>query len=59
MAKRHDPDSIVTDTKVEVFPDGSGVMVISAFQDGRNKGITMITSDPKDRRTYNDSKRVF
>jgi len=47
---------VETDTKIEAFSDGSSVMVISTFKDGKNVGITMYVNH---RRKNHDSKRVL
>ena len=39
MATKHDPDSIVTESRMEVLMDGWTILVISTFRDGTNAGI--------------------
>lgn len=35
--------NVVTDSRMEVFHDGSTILVISTFLDGKCQGITMYT----------------
>lgn len=56
MAKLDNPDSIVTESRMEVFADGCVLLVVATFKDGKNMGITTYTTQGRNR---HDSKGVF
>ncbi|MBR6931118.1 MAG: hypothetical protein IKH61_12970 [Bacteroidales bacterium] len=39
----YDKNNVVTDSRMEVFQDGSTILLISTFLDGKCQGITMYT----------------
>ena len=41
MAPKHNPDSIVTESRMEVLMDGWTIVVVSTFKDGKNVGINI------------------
>lgn len=47
MATRHNPDSIVTESRMAFLMDGWTILAIATFKDGKNMGITIYNSKYK------------